>query len=78
MDNAAFESYIASLRESRKTPREHELERELNRIAAKHREAMVAESAPIFKELADIEARKAPLPIMIGDEVFALDQGRRT
>lgn len=78
MDSAVFESYIADLRESRKTERERELEQELNRIAMKHRKALVAESEPIFKELAEIEARKAPLPIMIGNEVFSLDQTRRT
>ena len=71
MDNDQFNAYINQIRESRKTQRERELEMELKRIAAKHRDAMVAESAPIFKELADIEARKDPFPIMIGDEVFA-------
>lgn len=65
-----FQAYIDRLRESRKTARERELERELQRIAVKHREALMAESAPIFKELTEIEARKPPLPIMIGDQVF--------
>lgn len=65
MELADFESYIAAERERRKTPRERELERQLQAIAVKHREALVAESEPLFKELAEIEARKAPMPIMI-------------
>lgn len=66
----SFEDYVAGLRESRKTPRERELERELLKIAAKHRDAMVAESAPLFEELAQIAMNKAPLPIEVDGKVY--------
>lgn len=70
MEFDAFQNYIDRLREERKTDRERDLEGELTRIAKKHREELVAESAPLYKELADIEARKPPLPIMVGDQMF--------
>lgn len=65
-----FEDYLAGLRESRKTDRERDLEGELQRIAKKHREALVAESEPIYKELAQIEAMKPPLPIMYEGKIY--------
>lgn len=65
-----FQAYIDRLREARKTARERELDRELQRIAEKHRRALIAESEPIFKELAEIEANKPPLPIMINGKQF--------
>jgi hypothetical protein len=66
-----FEDYLAGIRESHKTDRERELERKLQRIAAKHRDAMVAESAPLFEELSRIEMRKDPLPIMVDGKMYA-------
>lgn len=65
-----FEDYLNGIRESRKTPRERELERKLQQIAAKHRDAMVAESAPLFEELSRIEIRKPPLPIMVDGKMY--------
>jgi hypothetical protein len=65
-----FEDYLAGLRESLKTDRERDLEGELQRIAKKHREALVAECEPIYKELAEIEARKPPLPIMVDGKMY--------
>lgn len=65
-----FEDYLAGIRESRKTDRERELERELQNIAAKHRAAMVAESEPLFKELSDIAMTKPPLPVMVDGKVY--------
>jgi hypothetical protein len=64
------ENYLAAERERRKTPRERELEAELQAIAIKHRKAMVAESGPVLKELAEIEARKPPMPIVLDGKVF--------
>lgn len=65
-----FEDYLAGIRESRKTARERELEAKLQRIAKKHREALVAECEPIYKELAEIERHKAPLPIMFEGKLY--------
>lgn len=65
-----FEDYLAGIRDSRKTDRERELERKLQKIAAKHREAMVAESAPLFEELTRIEMNKPPLPIMVDGKMY--------
>lgn len=45
MEFDEVENYLSIERERRKTDRERELERELQKIAAKHRDAMVAESA---------------------------------
>ena len=66
----SFDDFIAGIRESRKTDRERELEGELQRIAKKHREALVRESEPIYKELAEIEARKPPLPILVDGKLY--------
>lgn len=65
-----MEAYLANERDRRKTDRERELERELQVIAARHRDAMVAESAPLFRELAEIEARKPPMPVVIDGRVY--------
>lgn len=65
-----FEQYLAGIRESRKTDRERELERELQQIAEKHRRAMVAESEPLFEELRRIEMQKDPLPIMLDGKMY--------
>jgi hypothetical protein len=70
MEYDDWQMYLDALREQRKTDREREIERELQHVAAKHREALVAESAPLYKELAEIEARKPPLPIQIDGKVF--------
>lgn len=70
MEHDAFEAYLEHLRESRKTDRERELERELQRIAEKHRLALVAESEPLLKELAEIDRRKPPLPIRVDGKVY--------
>lgn len=66
----SFEDFLEGIRESRKTDRERDLEGALKRIAEKHRKALVAESEPIFKELAQIEARKPPLPIMFEGKIY--------
>lgn len=65
-----FQAYLDGLRESRKTDRERELERELLLIAERHRKAMVAESEPLLKELTEISARKPPLPIMVEGKMY--------
>ncbi len=62
--DAAVEQMLAALREARKTARERGLERLLHAIFARHRDAMLAECAPIYEELAQIEARKPPMPIV--------------
>lgn len=70
MEFDAIQAFLDHEREKRKTPRERELEKELQRIAARHREAMLAESEPLFKELAEIEARKPPMPVVIDGKVY--------
>ncbi len=76
MEHDEWENYLAVLREERKTDREREIEKELLAIADKHRRALVADSEPLYKELADIAARKPPLPIQIDGKVFEYT-GRR-
>lgn len=70
MDFDEVENYLAGERERRKTDRERELERELHALAVQYREALVAASEPLYKELAEIEARKPPMPIVLDGKVF--------
>lgn len=70
MDLDDWQRHLDFLKEQRKTDREREIEKQLIAIAEKHRNALVAESEPLYKELADIEARKPPLPIQIDGRVF--------
>lgn len=57
-----YHEYIDDLKRKRKTLREFELERELEKIEEKYRLLMAAECEPILKELDEIEASKPPLP----------------
>jgi hypothetical protein len=77
MEHDDWQMYLDVLKEQRKTDREREIERELQQIAAKHRDALVAESEPLYKELAAIEARKPPLPINIDGKIFEYVGPRR-
>lgn len=70
MEYDEVQAYLDNERERRKTDRERELERELNAIADKHRKALVKESEPIYKELAEIEARKPPMPMVMDGKIF--------
>lgn len=70
MEFDAIQNYLDNERERRKTDREREIEKELLAIADKHRKALVAESEPLYKELAAIEARKPPMPIVMDGKVF--------
>jgi hypothetical protein len=70
MEFDAFQNYLDALREQRKTPRERELEQQLQEIAERKRRELVAESEPLFKELAEIEAQKPPLPIQVDGKVY--------
>lgn len=70
MEFDAFQNYIEVLREQRKIDREREIERQLHEITDRHRKEIHAESEPLFKELADIEARKPPLPIQVDGNVY--------
>jgi hypothetical protein len=65
MEFDEVESFLAMERERRKTVREREIEKELLRIADKHRNALIAESGPLYAELAEIEAKKPPMPIVM-------------
>lgn len=65
-----WESYLEHLKEERKTDREREIDKELLVIADKYRKALVAESAPLYEELAQIEMLKPPLPIQIDGKIF--------
>ena len=70
MEYDAFQMLLDLERERRKTPREWEIEREMAGIGDRHRRALNAELEPLMKELADIEARKGPLPILVDGSVF--------
>ena len=70
MEHDEWENYLAVLRDQRKTDRERELEKKLNEIADRKRRELVAESQPIYKELAEIEARKPPMPVKIDGRVY--------
>ena len=65
-----FESYLAMLREQRKTAREREIEKELAEIFMKHKHAMDAEAAPLLAEMTKINALKEPLPVMVDGKVY--------
>ncbi len=70
MEFDEVENFLSNVREARKTDRERELEKELLKIADKHRRALVAESAPLYEELAEIEARKPPMPIVMDGNIY--------
>lgn len=70
MEFDALQNYLDGERERRKTDREREIEKELAAIANKHRREMVDECAPLYAELADIEARKPPMPVVIDGKIF--------
>lgn len=70
MEFDAIQNFLNAERERRKTPREREIEKELREIAEKHRRAMVAESEPLFAELAQIEMNKPPMPVVIDGQVY--------
>lgn len=70
MEHDEFANYLEVLREQRKTPREREIEKELAKIGAKHRAALLAECEPLQAELDRIEMAKGPLPIMHDEKVF--------
>lgn len=70
MDFDELENFLAGERERRKTDREREIEAELLAIADKHRKALVAESEPLYKELAEIEAKKPPMPMVLDGKIF--------
>lgn len=70
MEFDALQNYLDGERERRKTDREREIEKELATIANKHRRALVDECAPLYEELAQIEARKPPMPVVIDGKVF--------
>lgn len=70
MEFDAMQAYLDAERERRKTPRERQIERELQQIAAKHREALVAESEPLFEELRQIEMNKPPMPIVVDGKLY--------
>lgn len=70
MEFDEIQNYLDAERERRKTDREREIERELLTIADKHRRALVAESAPLYKELADIAAKKPPMPVAVDGKIY--------
>jgi hypothetical protein len=70
MEFDEIENFLAGERERRKTDREREIENELNAIAVKHREALVAECEPLYKELARIDACKPPMPIVVDGKIY--------
>lgn len=70
MDFDLKQAWIDQQREIRKTPRERDIEREIAQIIQRHREAIVAECAPLHEELAQIEARKPPMPILHDGKIY--------
>lgn len=70
MEYDAIQAYLDHQRELRKTDRERDIEKELLVLANKFRRALVDASAPLYAELAEIEARKPPMPVVIDGKVF--------
>lgn len=70
MEFDEIQNYLDGERERRKTDREREIERELLAIADKYRKLLVADSKPLYDELAAIEARKPPMPIVMDGKIF--------
>lgn len=70
MEFDSVQAFLDNEREKRKTPREREIEKELRAIAEKYRKALVAESEPLFEELAEIEIGKPPMPIVHDGKVY--------
>lgn len=70
MDHDEWMNYLEVLRESRKTPREREIEKEIAEIGERHKRALQAECAPLLDELARIEMTKGPMPILHDGKVF--------
>lgn len=70
MEHDEIQMFLDAERERRKTDREREIEKELLIIADKHRRALVAESAPLYDELKEIEMRKPPMPVVIDGRIY--------
>lgn len=70
MEQDEIQMFLDAERERRKTDREREIEKELHVIADKHRRALVAESAPLYEELKEIEMRKPPMPVVIDGRIY--------
>lgn len=60
-----WENYLDMQRELRRTPREREIQKELDEVALKHKRAYEQEIAPLMDEMARLEAAKPPLPIRL-------------
>lgn len=73
MEYDVAQAFLDAERERRKTPRERQLEGELKEIAERKRRELVAESEPLFKELAQIEANKPPMPIYFEGHIYRYD-----
>lgn len=70
MEYDEIQMFLDAERERRKTPRERELEKQLQKVAEKHRQALVAESEPLLEELRRIELTKAPMPVIIDGKIY--------
>lgn len=70
MEYDEMQAFIEAERERRKTPREREIHKELALLGEKHKRALMAESEPLLKELAEIEARKGPMPIIHDGKIY--------
>lgn len=70
MEWDAYQNLLDMERERRKTPRERELEKVMAEIGMKHQRALQAELAPFIQELAEIESKKPPLPVLFEGKLF--------
>ncbi len=70
MEFDEIENFLAGERERRKTDREREIEKELLTIADKYRRLLVADSAPLYDELKQIEMNKPPMPVVIDGKIY--------
>ena len=61
MEFDEIENFLAGERERRKTDREREIEKEL---------LTIADSAPLYDELKQIEMKKPPMPVVIDGKIY--------
>lgn len=70
MNGDDWQMYLDALTEQRKTPREREIEKEMNELAARRRRELEDELKPLLDELVRINVLKPPMPILHEGKIF--------
>lgn len=72
MDKLMAMQYVEQIRESRKTPRQRELEQMIQRISYEHQRQLRDAIQPLIDEIVAIEGCMPPLPVYHDGNLYTL------